>query len=124
MGYIITWLSCVYGVSAVTTNTGQSRCEGWAMLRVRQSTHQRLTALQLRRERARAQGRLIFAPHEIVTQDDVVGYLLDHEASTQERRKRARKRRTTRQSAQRLPCDSEASLYTATTKGEPTAGDE
>lgn len=85
------------------------------MIRVSTATHRRLVRVKERRERARVKGQLKAAPHDTVTQDDVVKYLLDHEEKTQERRKRSRKQNMTQCSTTANGRDSGAPLYTAPT---------
>lgn len=85
--------------------------KGWMMVRVSQETHRLLTALQVRRENGRMLGR-IKCRHEHVTQDDVVAYLIDCEASLQERRRRSRVRNMTRRSSSERSSRSEGAAYT------------
>lgn len=100
----------------------QDRCHGWMMIRVRRSTHARFLELQTRRERARGKGQLPAAPHDTVTQDDVLRYLLGHEAATQVRRSRSRKRRRVSESSHSLASDSGAMLYTTAASNRDDAG--
>ena len=95
----------------------------WMMVRVSTATHGRLMQLRDRREQARIRGQLQATPHDTVTQDDVVSYLLDHEERTQERRRRSRKRNRARHSTRANASEFGATLYTAPSNGAEDFGE-